>query len=688
LYFKNAGDDYGYDKNGNLITDLNKKIGSSTGEDLQTGGAIQYNHLNLPHTITVKDDVNPAIPKGTITYIYDATGNKLEKRVHENASSSNNNTVRDIVTSYVSGFNYETKTLSPVDPASANYEDKLQFFAHEEGRVRVDYSFTDNPLFHYDYFIKDHLGNVRMVLTEEQQATGYVATMETDARLREEKSFSNISNTAFPAVNVPGGYPADGSSINHVVSKLNGSGNKIGPSLVLKVMSGDKLLISTRAFYRPQGVVDPPSNILGDVLTTLANGIVGNIGELKGTVAALSNTSTSPMASAMTTFLQNSPTPSDKPKAYLNYVFLDEQFNVLPNSGSVHAGNPDILNIKAKGNLIVPKNGFVYIYVSNETPNWDVFFDNLLVTHTRGALLEETHYYPFGLTMAGISSRALAVGGVENNRKFNKGSELQNKEFTDGSGLEWYATHLRSLDPQLGRWWQQDSKPDYAQSLYSSMGNNPISFNDPFGDTTNPVTNFIRWIGSVLTQNDQVRKGYNKEKQSLAEKPATQENIEARDRLRKKYQAKTPQPVKSLIYKVRPPEAEAGRPKTNPGGGNKTATKTASAGGFIGKALLAYGIFQSGKEIINSNDPITEVGRQGSIWTGTISGGTIGAEYGGSLFGLPGAVVGGIVGSIAGGILGDKLNNSMNGPKSNDKVKQDLKKMFPGNEEVIDCDCD
>jgi hypothetical protein len=66
------------------------------------------------------------------------------------------------------------------------------------------------------------------------------------------------------------------------------------------------------------------------------------------------------------------------------------------------------------------KNGYLYIYVSNQSPQ-DVYFDDLIGTHTTGPLLQEQSYYPFGLQMAGISDKAL--GKLDSKNKFNGGVE-------------------------------------------------------------------------------------------------------------------------------------------------------------------------------------------------------------------------------------------------------------------------
>lgn len=445
----NSGQDYQYNNNGNLTQDLNKGIGT-----------ISYNHLNLPESIVFTD-------KGTVNYIYDATGNKLRKTVTEKSGSD----VYTTVTDYMNGFEYRN--------------DSLKFFGHEEGRVRTVFKASSPVSYAFDYFIRDHLGNVRTVLTDQTDFSMYVATMETENAAVETALFSNVESSR---IATPASYPKtqDTSVRNAFVAKLNGSagGKKIGPSLVLRVMAGDTVRLGTRAFYPSQGPKDNKHpNLAEDMVAGLVQAFSGNSADKTHGAAVVNNTPFN------TDFYNNQyeglkkrdaqQNMENKPKAYLNYVAFDDQFNMVQqNSGLKQVkGEADELQTLNVDKMVMKESGFLYVYTSNETQQ-DVYFDNLTVNLTNGPLLEDTHYYPFGLTMSGISSNALK-GTIypENKVKFN------GIEFNRDLDVNTYEANFRNLDPQLGRWWQVDPKPSDMISPYAAMDNNPIRYADTKGDT-------------------------------------------------------------------------------------------------------------------------------------------------------------------------------------------------------------
>ncbi|PSL45740.1 YD repeat-containing protein [Chitinophaga niastensis] len=467
--------DYAYDANGNLTQDANKNIPAS---------GISYNHLNLPTGITITG-------KGNIQYLYDAAGNKLRKTVTDNTVTPAKTTVTD----YIGGVVYQNDTM--------------QFLAHEEGRVRPVLKSGLPISYVYDYFVKDHLGDVRMVLTEQSDFSMYAATMETAPAATETALFSNIDNTRTAK---PVGYPQDNTTQkNEFVAKLNAKagGQKIGPSLVLRVMAGDTIKIDGKAFYKsdgPKNSDNPPhvEDMVADLVRAF-NGADNNTGAHGEGSANQSTPFTNNFYSNDYKRLKEKDpeqNKSDKPKAYLNFALFDDQFKLVEENSGVRQvkGEPDQLQSLGTEKMAIKKSGFLYVYTSNESQQ-DVFFDNVILGVTSGPVLEETHYYPFGLTMAGISSSALKGSNYPENRKKYNGIE-----YTNELDLDIYDAQLRNLDPQIGRWNQIDPKTENMEmwSPYVSNYDNPIRYNDFLGDEPGPgdgLWNRIVQVAGIAVDN-------------------------------------------------------------------------------------------------------------------------------------------------------------------------------------------
>jgi len=526
IYAKDNNDNEidGYDANGNIrfltrknelgidIADFeyhyqgnSNKLQSITSPNNQNKAIRNYTY-NAIGQMTEQEDVEAN--KKLITH-YDVTGKVTEVRDQDD----------HLVTTYtyddrgfrLSKITYESGTPKLktwyVRDASGNmvstYEDNLtdQLVAaptevpvYGSGRIglyKPQYGLTF-------YELTDHLGNVRAVIGKPVTAT-YLATMESE-RVDKEGDFigiaprvisSGMNHTPSTVVIAEDNESTVIASPDEVIRINNGMDNPrnpIGGGILLPVHPGDK--IDAEVFVRytnfDGGVNNSP---LTGMAAYLAQSFGAPVSVIDG-VNIFHGIDENP--NGIFSALANA--DDGLPLAFLTYVVYDR--DMVPvlfdqaQAGTSAANGYQPLNLS---DITIDKEGFVYIYVSNQSPqNMEVFFDDLKVVHHYSDIVGGGDYYPFGLE---INDRRIT------RVKHHFGYQGLYAEKDEETG--WNHFELREYDPVVGRWMQKDPASQHY-SPYIGMGNNPISKTDPNGgrDWVEGEDGGIFWDPKAKSQDD------------------------------------------------------------------------------------------------------------------------------------------------------------------------------------------
>ncbi len=451
-----AANDYTYDANGNMQADLNKDV-----------TYIAYNHLNLPDTVKKSSGE-------WMKYVYDATGRKLQQLVF----NQNGGLVKKSV--YEGEYFYEN--------------DSLKFLNTEEGRVVLTDSIPE-----FQYHLKDHLGNVRMTFTTKDETDSKKATLEEESSSQESPEFINYDRVRIIHAKIFDNTHRGGSSTANNSIRLSGSENeKIGLAKSLSVMPGDTITAEVYGKYFAGSSGNDPA-LVSAIATIGTPG--GSSVFIDGAGYSSAGTATYPFSG-----LLDHDDDDDGPRAYLNYMVFDRNFNPL-NSGfkrlstgarehgdvNGHTGldysgtMPERIAFENNDALIITEPGYVYIWLSNEeeTPV-EVFFDDFKVTQIKSPVIQTDDYYPFGLTFNEYQRESSLV----NNYQYN------GKEKQDELGINWLDYGARMYMPDIGRWGVVDSKSMKYKSFspYNFALNNPVFFLDPDGNDVD--------LGNLYSKND------------------------------------------------------------------------------------------------------------------------------------------------------------------------------------------
>lgn len=433
--------------------------------------AIAYDEIiNKVYTVT-----KPG--QGQVSYWYDANGNKVQKYVGSSVPMG---------TDYIGNAVYINGNLS--------------YISHPEGRIR--YSASAPTPYMYDYFIKDHLGSTRSVITitdgaiagfaksstPQSNEVKYIATSETENAAKENQLFDNVDNTR-------SANPNKKVLNDNYVAKIYSNSSKtiLGPDITIKVMAGDCVKVSAEALYIAEK--NNPKEVAQNAINNFITAFTVPIGLVAEGVTTTANNGMKNLANAILD-MQNKQAKNGSPNAFLNYILYDEYMNlVAAGSGALQIKEKEGWQTLETEKMAIPQNGFLRVF-SNNMEAAPMSINNTTLAVVPSKLVEEYNYYPYGLVFGSSS----AASSVKKTDYLYNGKELQRNEFGQNNGLELTDYGARLYDQQIGRWNQVDAlaENNLTETPYCYVGNNPIGRIDPDGNDWRDV---INGIGTAIADN-------------------------------------------------------------------------------------------------------------------------------------------------------------------------------------------
>lgn len=418
---------YTYIPNTNQLTSVSSyagyeynKIGQTTKVDkVANDGKDQYIEYDVTgKVVAVFEDVNKT--KVTTRYTYDDRGFRLTKADYDSKGA--------LIKTYWYIRDASGNVLSIYEQAGADSEVFTDFKQTEvpiygAGKIGTYYTKTSIAADQAQiekgstaYEITDHLGNVRAVVRV--QPNEYTATMEDDGttaytnpRVYENVYFKNLFETEKRDAQM--NHTSTSVTANPNTSSylywINGQAGitpdkkSVGPATALMVNPGDKLDVSAWARYKIK-----TSYTKASLLPVLAS-VLGGDFVYNGGLESMTQT-VSAFTTGIPLMLQAPGNGSDRPHAYINYL-------IFPSDNSAPYGRATQIPASAgfeepqrnapftANNLVkvdpitITKPGYIYIWVSNETENTEVWFDDVSVQHYKGVVTQATDYGAWGEVM-------------------------------------------------------------------------------------------------------------------------------------------------------------------------------------------------------------------------------------------------------------------------------------------------